>query len=129
MQTLLAQRPNTAAERVRLWARQAFLCDAAPWQADFAPCDDSAWCHAPQCDHHELSCLEALAAWPEGTCTAEGGKRELGAELCRRFIRGDRTQRARIQKLSRHAWCLDAAAQKEVEWLVAHGAVPGRLEP
>lgn len=123
---LLAGRANTPAERHRLWARQAFLCDEKPWgEVEDAPCDDADWCHVPSCDREATDCLEALAARRAGSCAAVEGKRGLVRVLCRQLVRGEASLRARITALQPTAWCLDDAVKSEVEWLRARGAVPG----
>lgn len=119
-------RENTLDELAQLRTQQIFLCDEDPGVV-LAPaddCDDSDWCHVPECDRRDAGCLEQLAARPARTCTAQQARNDLSDLHCRALIRGDEAFRHRLAK---GAWCLEDVVKKEVERLRAKGAAPGVL--
>lgn len=114
------------AEATRLLARFAFLCGPAhvpQWL--FPPhqgrCDDSDWCHRPECDLGIEACALSWAAQPVETCTHHTGTRMALAFACTRFLRGQ-TDDAPVRALNPAAWCLSPEALKERAFLQTHDA-------
>lgn len=131
-------------ERLTLDARRAVLCglgstdfsNVSPRQAMWdgkqapsaaRPCDESQWCHVPQCSFADERCLRELAALNSTACAVFEARRRLLDHECVRVLRRQTDGGTELARLNASfssfspdagtAWCLERAAVDEAKRL------------